>query len=87
MQYLKFIMEKHISKFSKKLNSEELEMAVQILYNHYGKYFVSDANSLSCAISEEFDCNCLPEEVYKYVNVRIDDEEDAIQIYKNIFSY
>jgi len=71
-------------KHTKKLTPDELEMAVSILYAHYGKYFVETAEDLAKEVSEQFDCNCTDNEVYKYVNVRTPEEEDTYFIYKNI---
>lgn len=72
-------------KHTKKLTQDELEMAVQVLYAHYGKYFVENAEDLAKTVSEEFDCNCTEQEVYKYVNVRIVEEEDRYLLMRNIF--
>jgi len=71
-------------KFTKKLTPDELKGAVDILFAHYGKYFVDNADDLAKEVSEQFDCDCLPHEVYKYVNVRTNEEEDVHLLLKNI---
>lgn len=72
-------------KFTKKLTPDELKMAVDILYAHYGKYFVDNAEDLAKEVSEQFDCDCTENEVYRYVNIRIQEEEDKYLLMRNIF--
>jgi hypothetical protein len=71
-------------KFTKKLTPDELKGAVDLLYAHYGKYFVENADDLAKEISEQFDCDCSPNEVYRYVNVRTIEEEDTHLLLRNI---
>lgn len=71
-------------KFTKKLSKDELEMAVHLVYAHYGKYFCDNAEDLAKQISHDFDCNCTDNEVYIHVNVRTPEEEDTYFMYKNI---
>lgn len=71
-------------KYTKKLTSEELKGAIDILYAHYGKYFVENADDLAKEVSEQFDCNCTSDEAYPHVNLRTIEEEDIYSIYKNI---
>lgn len=71
--------------YTKKLTEDELLMASQLMKAHYGKYYCKSSEELSSLISNEFDCNCLPEEVEKYVDYMTNEEEDAVLIYKNIF--
>ena len=70
----------------KKLTKDELEMAVHVMYMHYGKYFVENADDLANEVSEQFDCDCKPEEVHIYVNVKPVDQEDLELIIKNVFT-
>lgn len=71
-------------KHTKKLTPDELKMAIDILYSHYGKYFVENAEDLAKEVSENFDCNCTADECYKYVNIMMPEEEDVYLLYKNI---
>lgn len=71
-------------KHTKKLTEDELEMAVHLVYAHYGKYFVDNAEDLAKQISSDFDCDCTDNEVHKYIHRRIPEEEDIYFMYKNI---
>lgn len=74
-----------MSKFTKKLSKDELKMAIDIAYQHYGNYFVENAEDLAKQISEDWDCNSTPEECYPFVHTRDIEYMDKELILKNIF--
>ena len=72
-------------KHTKKLSKDELKGAIDILYAHFGKFFVENADDLAKEVSEQFDCNATPEECYPFVNVRDIEYMDKELILKNVF--
>jgi hypothetical protein len=70
--------------FTKKLTESELEMAVQLVYSIYKKSDCKTENDLADLVSNEFDCNCSPEEVKHLLREVSIEEENMELIYNNI---
>lgn len=70
--------------FTKKLSKDELEMAVHLVYSIYKRSDCRTAKELADLVSNEFDCNCLEQEVKYLLKEQILEEEDMELIYNNI---
>lgn len=75
-----------MSKFTKKLDSYNIQVGVELVFGIYGKYFCSTAEQLAELVSEEFDANVTADEVERFFELPSSEEEDVRIIYNNIYS-